>query len=107
MVGGDPLQRSNLTVRAHAFTASAQAAIEENGGKCVVMSRSRPVPLVQALYERKLLKTEQNKRLRARRALIKERDLAKAQRLLEHQEKEEQGDDDEYDEYDDEEEDEG
>jgi len=34
-----------LTVKAHAFTESAQQAIEANGGKCVVLSPTTNVPL--------------------------------------------------------------
>merc|ERR1711988_1467635 len=33
-----------LTVKAHAFTASAKAAIEEQGGKCVLLSPTTNVP---------------------------------------------------------------
>uniref|UniRef100_A0A7S2HSR2 Large ribosomal subunit protein uL15/eL18 domain-containing protein n=1 Tax=Octactis speculum TaxID=3111310 RepID=A0A7S2HSR2_9STRA len=36
IVGGGELTAKNLVVNAHAFTASARAAIEENGGTCVV-----------------------------------------------------------------------
>jgi large subunit ribosomal protein L15 len=31
----------NLTVKAHAFTASARKTIEEKGGKCIIMSKTR------------------------------------------------------------------
>lgn len=38
IVGGGELTTKGLTVQAHAFTESAKAAIEGNGGKCVVLS---------------------------------------------------------------------
>lgn len=40
IVGGDDLTVSDLTVRAHAFTSSARKAIEDKGGKCVLLSRT-------------------------------------------------------------------
>jgi len=41
----EPLSVKGLTVKAHAFTASAQAAIEEMGGKCVELSQTTHKPL--------------------------------------------------------------
>lgn len=38
VVGGSELTAANLTVKAHAFTSSAVAAIEGKGGKCVLVS---------------------------------------------------------------------
>lgn len=42
VVGGDELTAKNLTVRAHAFTATARAAIEGAGGNCVVLPKTAP-----------------------------------------------------------------
>ena len=39
---------SNLTVQAHAFTKSAQAAIEAAGGKCEVLSKTTNEVVVEA-----------------------------------------------------------
>ena len=39
------LTAKGLTVKAHAFTESAQQAIEANGGKCVVLSPTTHLPL--------------------------------------------------------------
>lgn len=41
IVGGGELTAKDLTVNAHAFTASARAAIEANGGTCVVTPRTQ------------------------------------------------------------------
>lgn len=38
VVGGTELTVKNLTVRAHAFTTSAVNAIEDSGGKCILVS---------------------------------------------------------------------
>jgi len=45
VVGGAELTKKGLTVEAHAFTASAKAAIEANGGKCVVLSQTTHKPV--------------------------------------------------------------
>eukprot|EP00640_Fibrocapsa_japonica_P004237 CAMPEP_0113934228 /NCGR_PEP_ID=MMETSP1339-20121228/1561_1 /TAXON_ID=94617 /ORGANISM="Fibrocapsa japonica" /LENGTH=236 /DNA_ID=CAMNT_0000935937 /DNA_START=78 /DNA_END=788 /DNA_ORIENTATION=+ /assembly_acc=CAM_ASM_000762 len=45
VVGGRDLNTKGLTVQAHAFTASAKKAIEEAGGKCVVLSKTTNKPL--------------------------------------------------------------
>mmetsp|Transcript_18164 Transcript_18164/g.39024 ORF Transcript_18164/g.39024 Transcript_18164/m.39024 type:complete len:231 (-) Transcript_18164:269-961(-) len=46
IVGSDePLTVKGLTVKAHAFTASAKAQIEELGGKCVELSPTTHKPL--------------------------------------------------------------
>jgi len=78
VVGGDKdLIVKNLTVKAHAFTESAKAAIEGNGGKCIVMSPSRPVPLEEALKDTAALDAERLVKLRERRALLAKRDMEK------------------------------
>lgn len=74
VVGGDALERKGLVVKAHAFTASARAAIEENGGRCVLMSTTKPITLEEAIKEKKVLRMEQRKKLKARRALFAARD---------------------------------
>lgn len=55
VVGGDELTVKNLIVKAHAFTESARAAIEANGGQCMLMSRTRPIPLEEAEADKELL----------------------------------------------------
>ena len=46
VVGSDvPLSTKGLTVKAHAFTSSARAQIEEMGGKCVELSATTHKPL--------------------------------------------------------------
>ncbi len=77
VVGGAELTKKNLIVKAHAFTESARTAIEENGGTCVLMSRTRPITAAQAEKERIVKVTEQRKQLKARRALKAARALAK------------------------------
>ena len=47
VIGNGELTVKNLTVKAHAFTESARAAIEANGGTCILMSPTRPIPLEQ------------------------------------------------------------
>jgi len=43
VVGGpEALTTKGLTVKAHAFTESARAAIEANGGTCVVLPKTAP-----------------------------------------------------------------
>lgn len=41
----EPLSVKGLTVKAHAFTASARSAIEELGGSCVELSHTTNLPL--------------------------------------------------------------
>lgn len=69
VVGGDELTTKNLIVKAHAFTESARAAIEGNGGQCILMSRTRPVTKDQDDKEKAELKETQLIALKARRAL--------------------------------------
>lgn len=43
VVGGpEEFTAKGLTIKAHAFTASAKAAIEANGGTCVVLPKTAP-----------------------------------------------------------------
>lgn len=43
--GAEPLTVKGLTVKAHAFTAAARQAIEDNSGTCVVLSPTTDKPL--------------------------------------------------------------
>merc|ERR1719473_573932 len=45
VVGGDGTVPAGLTVKAHAFTKSAQAAIEGAGGTCVLLSKTTQEPI--------------------------------------------------------------
>lgn len=46
VLGGDiDCTIPNLIVKAHAFTESARASIEKAGGKCVLLSKTRHVPI--------------------------------------------------------------
>ena len=47
VVGGSDLTAKNLVVQAHAFTGSAREAIEANGGKCVVLSKTTNLPVAE------------------------------------------------------------
>ena len=49
VIANGELTVKNLTVKAHAFTAAAKAAIEANGGTCILMSPTRPIPLEQVI----------------------------------------------------------
>jgi len=40
VIGGEELTVKGLTVEAHAFTKSAREAIENAGGKCVILSQT-------------------------------------------------------------------
>jgi len=51
VVGGGDLTAKGLTVKAHAFTASAKEAIEANGGNCVVLSKTTHTPLPAVVEE--------------------------------------------------------
>jgi len=39
-MGKEDYTAKDITVQAHAFTASAREAIEKNGGKCEVLKRT-------------------------------------------------------------------
>ena len=69
VVGGSEFTVPNLTVRAHAFTSSAKAAIEGLGGACIVMSPTLPIPLAEALVQKAALKASLLVKLKERRKL--------------------------------------
>ena len=75
VIGNGELTKKNLTVKAHAFTASARAAIEANGGTCIVMSPTRDMPLEEALAAKAAIDAENLVKLKELRAL-KERTRA-------------------------------
>ena len=77
VVGGAELKTKGLAVSAHAFTASAKAAIEGNGGKCILLSPTRHIPLDQALAEAAAVSAEKLVKLKELRALKAKRDAAK------------------------------
>jgi len=68
-VGGSELTVKGLTVKAHAFTESAKAAIEANGGTCVILSPTRHIPIEQAEADQAAKDAESLKKLKALRAL--------------------------------------
>ena len=69
VVGNGELTVKGLTVRAHAFTESARAAIEANGGTCVLWSPTRDMPLEEALAIRAAIDAENLVKLKELRAL--------------------------------------
>lgn len=77
VVGGGELTVKGLTVRAHAFTESAKAAIEANGGTCVVLSPTRHIPIEIAEAENavkvaaRLVKLKALRELKAKTAAAK------------------------------------
>jgi large subunit ribosomal protein L15 len=77
VVGNGELKVKGLTVKAHAFTESARAAIEGNGGTCVVLSPTRPIPLEQAEAEAAEVAAGKLAKLKELRALKAKRDAAK------------------------------
>jgi large subunit ribosomal protein L15 len=82
VIGNGELRVKGLTVKAHAFTESARAAIEGAGGSCIVMSPTRPIPLEQALAEKAAVAAEKLVKLKELRALKVKRDEAKAAAVL-------------------------
>jgi len=78
VVGGADLTKKSLTVKAHAFTESARAAIEGNGGTCVVLSPTRHIPIEQAIADQKVKDDERLVKLKALRALKAKTAAAKA-----------------------------
>ena len=72
------LTAKNLVVKAHAFTESARAAIETAGGKCIVLSPTRHIPLEEAQADQakldaaRLVKLKELRALKAKRAAEKE-----------------------------------
>lgn len=81
VVGGEELTTKNLVVKAHAFTESAKQAIESSGGKCILMSHTKPITLEEALAERAARKAVQMEKLKALRALKAKTALAKQSQL--------------------------
>lgn len=81
VVGSGELSVKGLTVKAHAFTESAKAAIEANGGSCLVMSPTRPIPLEQALAEKATVAAEKLVKLKELRVKKAARDAAKVDAL--------------------------
>lgn len=77
VLGGDELTVKGLTVKAHAFTVSARAAIEGAGGKCVVLSPTRHIPIEEAIADKEKVAAEKLAKLKERRAMIAKRDAAK------------------------------
>jgi large subunit ribosomal protein L15 len=69
VLGGDDLTTSGLTVRAHAFSESAKAAIEGKGGKCVVLSPTRHIPIEEALADQAKIDEARLVKLKALRVL--------------------------------------
>jgi len=49
IIGNGELKVKGLTVKAHAFTESAKAAIEAAGGSCVLLSPTRHIPIEEAM----------------------------------------------------------
>ena len=72
------LTAKNLVVKAHAFTESARAAIEAAGGKCIVLSPTRHIPIEEAQADQakldaaRLVKLKELRALKAKRAAEKE-----------------------------------
>jgi large subunit ribosomal protein L15 len=77
VVGSGELSVKGLTVKAHAFTESAKAAIEANGGTCLIMSPTRPIPLEQAEAEKATVAAEKLVKLKELRVKKAARDAAK------------------------------
>ena len=69
VLGGEDLTTAGLTVRAHAFSESARAAIEGKGGKCVVLSPTRQIPIEEALADQAKVDEARMVKLKAFRAL--------------------------------------
>lgn len=79
VIGGDiELTAKNVVVKAHKFTESARAAIEANGGSCILMSPTRAgVTLEQGQADQAVLDAGRLEKLVVLRALKAKRDLAK------------------------------
>jgi large subunit ribosomal protein L15 len=69
--------KNNLTVKAHAFTEAAKTAIENAGGKCILLSPTRNIPLDQALAEKAEVDAANLIKLKEFRKLKQKRDAAK------------------------------
>lgn len=77
ITGEGELTVKNLTVRAHAFTATAKARIEELGGTCIILSPTRHIPLEEALADSAAKDAERLVKLKEFRALKAKRDAEK------------------------------
>ena len=82
VVGNGELKTKNLTVKAHKFTESAKQAIEANGGTCIIMSPTRPVPLEEALADRAKVDEANLVKLKALREMKAKTASEKAEALL-------------------------
>ena len=69
VLGGEELTTSGLTVRAHAFSESARAAIESKGGKCVILSPTRHIPIDEAIADQAKVDEARMIKLKALREL--------------------------------------
>ena len=69
VLGGEELTTSGLTVRAHAFSESARAAIEGKGGKCIILSPTRQIPIEEALADQAKVDEARMTKLKALREL--------------------------------------
>lgn len=69
VVSNGELTVKGLTVRAHAFTESAKAAIEANGGTCVVLSPTRHIPIEIAEADAAALEAVRAEKRKQRRLL--------------------------------------
>lgn len=67
--GLEYFSKKGLTVRAHAFTKSARALIEANGGTCVLMSRTRNITLEEDKKRKRALWADQAAKRKALREL--------------------------------------
>lgn len=68
VLGGEDCKKK-LTVRAHAFTESAKAAIEAAGGKCIVLSPTRHIPIEEAMADQAKIDDANMAKLKELRAL--------------------------------------
>jgi len=69
VVGGEDLTAAGLTVKAHAFTESAKSAIEAKGGKCVILSPTRHIPIEEAMADQAKIDGARLVKLKELRAL--------------------------------------
>jgi hypothetical protein len=77
VIGNGELTVKGLTVKAHAFTESAKAAIEANGGTIIIMSPTRNMPLVEALAIKAAVDADNLAKLKELRALKEKTRAAK------------------------------
>lgn len=77
VLGNGELTVKGLTVRAHAFSESAKSAIEAAGGTCVTLSKTRHIPIEEALAIKAEKEAAALVKLKELRALKVKRDEAK------------------------------